>query len=50
LSRDAGKATRDETLGDRITERMRSRLVEMCVEVKMRGNDFRQTVKKASFG
>jgi DNA replication protein DnaC len=41
---------REETLGDRIGERMRSRLAEMCVEVKMRGNDFRQTVKRASFG
>jgi len=45
-----GNAMREETLGDRIGERMRSRLAEMCVEVKMRGNDFRQTVKRASFG
>ena len=36
-------------LGDRITERMRSRLQEMCVVVEMRGEDFRQTVKRASF-
>jgi DNA replication protein DnaC len=50
--RNAGpnNAMREETLGDRIGERMRSRLAEMCVEVKMRGNDFRQTVKRASFG
>jgi DNA replication protein DnaC len=39
-----------ETLGDRIGERMRSRLAEMCVEVEMRGNDLRQSVKKARFG
>jgi DNA replication protein DnaC len=43
-------ATREETLGDRIGERMRSRLAEMCVEIEMRGKDFRQTVKKARFG
>ena len=45
-----GNVMREETLGDRIGERMRSRLAEMCVEIKMRGNDFRQTVKRASFG
>lgn len=42
-------ALREETLGDRIGERMRSRLQEMCVEVPMLGNDFRQMVKRASF-
>jgi DNA replication protein DnaC len=40
---------REETLGDRIGERMRSRLQEMCVVVEMQGEDFRQTVKRASF-
>jgi DNA replication protein DnaC len=50
LARNADKTVREETLGDRITERMRSRLAEMCVEIEMRGNDFRQTVKKARFG
>jgi DNA replication protein DnaC len=50
LARDAPKANREETLGDRIGERMRSRLSEMCVEVEMRGSDFRQSVKKARFG
>lgn len=50
LSRNADKMIREETLGDRIGERMRSRLVEMCVEVEMRGNDLRQSVKKARFG
>jgi DNA replication protein DnaC len=42
-------AARDETLGDRIGERMRSRLHEMCRIIKMDGKDFRQTVKSASF-
>ena len=40
---------REETLGDRIGERMRSRLQEMCVVVEMHGKDFRQNVKRASF-
>ncbi len=39
----------EETLGDRIGERMRSRLQEMCVVVEMQGEDFRQKVKRASF-
>jgi DNA replication protein DnaC len=43
-------ATRRETLGDRIGERMRSRLHEMCRIVKMQGPDFRQKFKSASFG
>jgi DNA replication protein DnaC len=43
-------AAREETLGDRIGERMRSRLQEMCVIVEMQGQDFRQKVKRASFG
>jgi DNA replication protein DnaC len=50
LARNAAKSPHEESLGDRITERMRSRLAEMCVEVEMRGNDLRQTVKKARFG
>src|SRR3989441_4723293 len=41
-------ATRDETLGDRIGERMRSRLHEMCRIIKMEGRDFRQ-IRSASF-
>ena len=43
------RAMRDETLGDRIGERMRSRLAEMCVVVEMHGADFRQKVRKARF-
>jgi DNA replication protein DnaC len=42
-------ATRDETLGDRIGERMRSRLHEMCRKVEMQGDDFRQKFRSASF-
>jgi DNA replication protein DnaC len=44
------RAMRDETLGDRIGERMRSRLAEMCVTVQMFGADFRQKVGRARFG
>ena len=43
----ARAAMREETLGDRIGERMRSRLEEMCVPVEMHGQDFRQNVKRA---
>jgi DNA replication protein DnaC len=46
---DAMRAQNVGTLGDRITERMRSRLQEMCVVVEMTGEDFRQRVKRASF-
>ncbi len=43
------RATRSETLGDRIGERMRSRLHEMCRVIKMEGEDFRQKFRSASF-
>jgi len=46
----AARAMREESLGDRIGERMRSRLAEMCVTVEMRGDDFRRTVGRARFG
>jgi DNA replication protein DnaC len=39
-----------DTLGDRIGERMRSRLYEMCRIETMRGEDFRKNVRSASFG
>jgi DNA replication protein DnaC len=42
-------AARGETLGDRITERMRSRLHEMCKVVQLDGIDFRQKVQSANF-
>jgi DNA replication protein DnaC len=43
------RAVREETLGDRIGERMRSRLHEMCRKVEMQGSDFRQRVRSTSF-
>jgi DNA replication protein DnaC len=46
---DVQQAMYKETLGDRIGERMRSRLQEMCVVVDMQGSDFRQSVRRASF-
>jgi DNA replication protein DnaC len=42
-------ASREETLGDRIGERMRSRLHEMCRIVRLDGEDFRQKFRSASF-
>jgi DNA replication protein DnaC len=48
---DAERAAREPSLGDRIGDRMRSRLAEMCIKVDMMGKDFRQTgVKRARFG
>ena len=44
----AQRATRRETLGDRIGERMRSRLHEMCRLIQMDGLDFRQKFRSAS--
>jgi len=40
---------REETLGDRIGERMRSRLHEMCRIIKLDGFDFRQKFRSANF-
>lgn len=45
----ARRAAREATLGDRITERMRSRLHEMCKKVEMQGEDFRTRVRDANF-
>ncbi len=42
----AKAAARNETLGDRITDRMRSRLHEMCRVIAMEGKDFRMIRKK----
>jgi DNA replication protein DnaC len=47
---DAERAAREQTLGDRIGDRMRSRLSEMCMPVEVKGKDFRQSVKRARFG
>ncbi|HVJ04180.1 MAG TPA: ATP-binding protein [Candidatus Saccharimonadales bacterium] len=44
----AARASREETLGDRIGERMRSRLHEMCRVVRVEGEDFRMKYKSAS--
>jgi DNA replication protein DnaC len=45
----AKAAVRGETLGDRIGERMRSRLHEMCRIITLEGTDFRQKFRSASF-
>lgn len=45
----AERAARRETLGDRIGERMRSRLHEMCRKVEIEGPDYRQHSKQAQF-
>jgi len=48
---DAERAAREQTLGDRIGDRMLSRLSEMCIRVKMAGKDCRKTeIKRARFG
>ena len=46
----AKAAARNDTLGDRIGEPMRSRLHEMCRVVRMEGPDFRQSFRRADFG
>jgi len=42
------RTAKEETLGDRIGERMRSRLHEMCRVVRLEGEDFRIKYKSAS--
>ena len=44
---DAEKAARELTLGDRIGDRMLSRLAEMCTPIEMIGVDFRRRVRGA---
>lgn len=39
----------DETLSDRITLRLRSRLYEMCRDVRIDGDDYRQSTLQANF-
>jgi DNA replication protein DnaC len=39
-----------ESLADRVGERVRSRLAEMCRLVEMEGDDFRRGVRAADFG
>lgn len=44
------RAAREQSLGDRIGDRMLSRLSEMCIRVKMAGKDCRKTaIKQARF-
>lgn len=43
----ARRASREETLGDRVGERMRSRLFEMCRLVLVNGKDYRQKFRAA---
>jgi DNA replication protein DnaC len=46
----AQRAGREQKLGDRITDRMRSRLHEMCRVIKVEGAaDFRETIRSANF-
>jgi DNA replication protein DnaC len=48
---DIDRAAREPSLGDRIGDRMLSRLAEMCIRVRMTGKDCRQTgIKRARFG
>lgn len=42
------RAAREETLGDRIGERMRSRLFEMCRLVVVNGKDYRQKFRNVA--
>ncbi len=42
------RRAREDTLGDRITERMRSRLHEMCRVIEMQGQDFRLKIRCAT--
>jgi DNA replication protein DnaC len=45
-----GATTSELVLGDRIGERMRSRLAEMCVCIELHGEDFRHSVGAVQFG
>jgi DNA replication protein DnaC len=47
---DVERAAREPSLGDRIGDRMLSRLAEMCIRVRMSGKDCRKGVKQARFG
>ena len=48
---DPERAAREPSLGDRIGDRMLSRLAEMCIRIRMSGKDCRQTgIKRARFG
>ena len=40
---------REETLSDRVTARLRSRLYEMCRDVRIDADDYRQSTLQANF-
>jgi DNA replication protein DnaC len=40
---------REDTLSDRVTARLRSRLYEMCRDVRIDGDDYRQITVQANF-
>ena len=42
-------AKREESLSDRITVRLRSRLYEMCRDVRFEGDDYRKSTLQANF-
>jgi DNA replication protein DnaC len=46
---DAAERPGEETLTDRIGARLRSRLYEMCKVIEIKGKDFRQVIKQASY-
>jgi DNA replication protein DnaC len=43
------RAAAEESLAERITVRLRSRLYEMCRDVRMEGDDYRMTILQANF-
>ena len=47
-ARDADPNTRSEFFVERIGQRLRSRLMEMCLVIKMQGQDYRQVTGQAS--
>ncbi len=46
---DTAERNGEETLTDRIGARLRSRLYEMCKVIEIKGKDFRQVIKQASY-
>ena len=46
---DTSERPGEETLTDRIGARLRSRLYEMCKVIEIKGKDFRQVIKQASY-
>jgi DNA replication protein DnaC len=46
---DVAERAGEETLTDRIGARLRSRLYEMCKVIEIKGKDFRQVIKQASY-